>query len=242
MPTFREEARGSSVEFDLELPHHQHPHTPTHTRRSPHNQRHHYYHQNTKTKNTRLQWPASVEERRPVALPFRPRSPHPHPPQPARTRPPQPPPPPRPQRLLPRRLLLKDRVCLARWPVLLRAWIPCDQRLLPSGSRHHASHAQHMLTHPPSGVAVGSSIGHAVGGWFSGGSSAPAEASPQSTDFAAQHQSSSASAAQMQQATGPCANDVTSFRKCMDENQGSLTICGWYLDQLKACQAAAGQY
>jgi hypothetical protein len=42
--------------------------------------------------------------------------------------------------------------------------------------------------------------------------------------------------------SGPCANDVQSFRKCMDENQGSLTICGWYLDQLKACQAAAGQY
>ncbi|KAF2856495.1 hypothetical protein T440DRAFT_503214 [Plenodomus tracheiphilus IPT5] len=92
------------------------------------------------------------------------------------------------------------------------------------------------------GVAVGSSIGHAVGGWFSGGSSAPAEASPQNTDFAAQHQDPSASTSQMQQASGPCANDVNTFRKCMDENQGSLTICGWYLDQLKACQQAAGQY
>ncbi|OAL05630.1 hypothetical protein IQ06DRAFT_289742 [Phaeosphaeriaceae sp. SRC1lsM3a] len=87
------------------------------------------------------------------------------------------------------------------------------------------------------GVAVGSSIGHAVGGFFSGGSSAPAEATPQNTDFAQQHQNT----AQMQ-STGACANDVNQFRKCMDENQGSLTICGWYLDQLKACQAAAGQY
>lgn len=89
------------------------------------------------------------------------------------------------------------------------------------------------------GVAVGSSIGHAVGGWFSGGGSseAPAAASPQNTDFAQQHQQSSA---QMQ--GGACATDVNNFRKCMDENQGSLTICGWYLDQLKACQAAAGQY
>ncbi|KAL5117726.1 hypothetical protein ACEQ8H_004336 [Pleosporales sp. CAS-2024a] len=87
------------------------------------------------------------------------------------------------------------------------------------------------------GVAVGSSIGHAVGGWFSGGSSSePAAASPQNTDFAQQHQS-----AQMQ-STGACATDVNNFRKCMDDNQGSLTICGWYLDQLKACQAAAGQY
>ncbi|KAH7405650.1 hypothetical protein DE146DRAFT_753655 [Phaeosphaeria sp. MPI-PUGE-AT-0046c] len=88
------------------------------------------------------------------------------------------------------------------------------------------------------GVAVGSSIGHAVGGFFGGGSSsAPAEAAPQNTDFAQQHQNT----AQMQ-SSGACANDINQFRTCMDENQGSLTICGWYLDQLKACQAAAGQY
>jgi hypothetical protein len=28
----------------------------------------------------------------------------------------------------------------------------------------------------------------------------------------------------------------------MDQNQGDLNICGWYLDQLKACQQAANQY
>jgi hypothetical protein len=44
------------------------------------------------------------------------------------------------------------------------------------------------------------------------------------------------------QQSGACANDVNQFRKCMDDNQGSLTICGWYLDQLKACQQAASQY
>jgi len=90
----------------------------------------------------------------------------------------------------------------------------------------------------PSGVAVGSSIGHAVGGWFGGGSSAPAEANPSSAEFQTQHQVNTSAQAQ----AGPCAENVTSFRNCMDENQGSLTICGWYLDQLKACQAAAGQY
>jgi hypothetical protein len=44
------------------------------------------------------------------------------------------------------------------------------------------------------------------------------------------------------QAPRACETDVTNFRRCMDENQGSLTICGWYLDQLKACQSAASQY
>ncbi|KAF2205943.1 hypothetical protein GQ43DRAFT_436538 [Delitschia confertaspora ATCC 74209] len=90
------------------------------------------------------------------------------------------------------------------------------------------------------GVAVGSSIGHAIGGFFSGGSSsAPTEASPQSTEFAQQHQQVNTQAAS---GSGVCAADVNNFRKCMDDNKGDLTICGWYLDQLKACQQAASQY
>jgi hypothetical protein len=73
-----------------------------------------------------------------------------------------------------------------------------------------------------SGVAVGSSIGHAIGGFFGGGSStsAPMDASPQ------------ASAAPTPQ----------NFTKCMDDNGGNMQICNWYLEQLKACQAAASQY
>jgi hypothetical protein len=94
-----------------------------------------------------------------------------------------------------------------------------------------------------SGVAVGSSIGHAVGGWFGGGSSAPADAAPQNTEFAQAHQDTVQMSQTSQMSTsGACGTDVNNFRKCMDENQGSLTICGWYLDQLKACQQAAGQY
>lgn len=139
--------------------------------------------------------------------------------------------------LLPQRprplLLPRAPVCLARWPPPLRMYpFLASRRLL-----YEQRHLCHILT-LCSGVAVGSSIGHAVGGWFSGGSSAPAEANPQSTEFQSQHQVNTSAQAQ----TGPCAENVTSFRRCMDENQGSLTICGWYLDQLKACQAAAGQY
>ncbi|KAK7731340.1 hypothetical protein SLS57_001276 [Botryosphaeria dothidea] len=87
------------------------------------------------------------------------------------------------------------------------------------------------------GVAVGSSIGHAIGGFFGGGgSSAPAEAQQQQTAV------DSYSSAQQNNGSTVCAQDIQNFRKCMDENQGSLTICGWYLDQLKACQQAASQY
>ncbi|GAD92203.1 hypothetical protein AN4755.2 [Paecilomyces variotii No. 5] len=94
------------------------------------------------------------------------------------------------------------------------------------------------------GVAVGSSIGHAIGGFFSGGSSAPAEAQ-QAPPAQAQPMDNGLyqSAASTNSWENPaCANDVQNFRKCMDDNQGNLSICGWYLDQLKACQAAAKQY
>ncbi len=98
-----------------------------------------------------------------------------------------------------------------------------------------------------SGVAVGSSIGHAIGGFFGGGSSsAPVEQAQQPTDAYAHtgnamdnrlySQSSSTEAA------GPCASDIKSFTDCMNQNQGNMTICGWYLEQLKACQQAARQY
>ncbi|KAL1851852.1 hypothetical protein Plec18170_006155 [Paecilomyces lecythidis] len=94
------------------------------------------------------------------------------------------------------------------------------------------------------GVAVGSSIGHAIGGFFSGGSSAPAEAQ-QAPPAQAQPMDNGLyqSAASTNSYENPaCATDVQNFRKCMDDNQGNLSICGWYLDQLKACQAAARPY
>lgn len=83
-----------------------------------------------------------------------------------------------------------------------------------------------------SGVAVGSSIGHAIGGMFGGGgSSEPAQASPQATQQPQNDQ------------WGPnCSLATKSFTNCMDEHQGNMSICGWYMEQLKACQAAASQY
>ena len=99
------------------------------------------------------------------------------------------------------------------------------------------------------GVAVGSSIGHAIGNLLTGGgssSSAPAEQQQQQAPAPAPamdtglYQSASSSSAWDTPAA--CATDAQNFRKCMDEHQGNMTICGWYLDQLKACQAAAKQY
>lgn len=88
-----------------------------------------------------------------------------------------------------------------------------------------------------SGVAVGSSIGHALGGFFGGGSAQqPAEAQQQAGN------SDMYAGSQAQGGSRVCEQDVSNFRRCMDENRGDLMVCGWYLDQLKACQQAASQY
>lgn len=90
------------------------------------------------------------------------------------------------------------------------------------------------------GVAVGSTIGHTLGagitGMFGGGSSAPAEAAPAPVAAAAPAQ------VQQQQATGACEADARAFTKCLDENNGNMQICDWYLQALKACQQAASSY
>ncbi|KAK7541309.1 hypothetical protein BKA81DRAFT_306272 [Phyllosticta paracitricarpa] len=131
---------------------------------------------------------------------------------------------------------------------------PAPQQHRPATTAAHPPQ-QHQQPHPPAaqapaasqgpglfgqmastaaGVAVGSSIGHAIGGFFGGGSSAPAEAAPQAPAAGASEY--------QQQAPKVCENDVNAFKQCMDQNEGSLTICGWYLDQLKACQQAASRY
>ncbi|KAH6855106.1 hypothetical protein B0I37DRAFT_363925 [Chaetomium sp. MPI-CAGE-AT-0009] len=84
------------------------------------------------------------------------------------------------------------------------------------------------------GVAIGSTIGNMVGnslgGLFGGGSSAE----PLPATQTAQTNNSSWG--------NNCAGATEQFTKCMDEQGGNMQICGWYLEQLKACQAAARQY
>ena len=77
---------------------------------------------------------------------------------------------------------------------------------------------------------MGSSIGHAIGGMFGGGSTQPAE--QQAADNAVSNQASSDS--YQNSAWGPrsCEVDAKQFTKCLDENQGNMQTCGWYLEQL----------
>lgn len=81
-----------------------------------------------------------------------------------------------------------------------------------------------------SGVAVGSSIGHAIGGFFGGGSSTAPPAETQQNSVAAQGNET----AYENNSWGArsCEVDAKQFTKCLDENGGNMQICGWYLEQL----------
>lgn len=134
--------------------------------------------------------------------------------------------------LLPPLLLQQQLQPKAKVPVFLVRW-QAPQRKLPSPKskppKDLSCHCHQRTDKLCRGVAVGSSIGHAIGGLFGGGSSAaaPVEQQP-SAAVATQNQE------QAQNNWGPrsCETDARSFTKCLDENQGNMQICGWYLEQL----------
>ncbi|KAM0816318.1 putative CHCH domain-containing protein [Seiridium cardinale] len=112
------------------------------------------------------------------------------------------------------------------------AQAPPQQHAAPAPAPSQGPGLFGQMASTAAGVAVGSSIGHAIGGFFGGGSSAPAESvSPQATQTQ-----------QNNEWGNNCAGATQSFTKCMDDHSGNMQICGWYLEQLKACQAAATQY
>lgn len=85
------------------------------------------------------------------------------------------------------------------------------------------------------GVAVGSTIGHTLGAGITsmfGGSSSSAPVEHQQV----------AQTQQYQEQTRTCDADARTFTRCLEENGGDMQICGYYLQQLKACQEAARPY
>ncbi|KAH3666115.1 hypothetical protein OGAPHI_004304 [Ogataea philodendri] len=88
------------------------------------------------------------------------------------------------------------------------------------------------------GVAVGSAVGHTIGAGISGmfgSSSQPAEYQQQQVQAAPAQQ-------QYQQQSPACDADARNFTRCLEESNGNFQACDFYLQQLKACQAAASQY
>ncbi|KAH0835835.1 hypothetical protein J3R83DRAFT_9703 [Lanmaoa asiatica] len=79
-------------------------------------------------------------------------------------------------------------------------------------------------------VAVGSAVGHGISHMLFGGSSSATTAEPAAP---VQQQQSFQSAP-------ACDAQAKDFTRCLDK--ADLQSCSYYLEQLKACQAAAAQY
>ena len=127
----------------------------------------------------------------------------------------------------------RERECNRNWGYPPRLfWMPLPIYLLNSRPcRRMPQEVPFQLTNPfsrHSGVAVGSSIGHAVGSLFTGGgSSGEADAPPASA--------APAQAQQQQQqppAFGQCQAAFNMFSQCMDQNGNDGNACQWYWHQL----------
>jgi hypothetical protein len=89
------------------------------------------------------------------------------------------------------------------------------------------------------GVAVGSAVGHTLGAGltsiFSGSSDAPAQQQAQQVPVAQTQ-------AYANENANVCDTDARNFTRCLEDSNGNYQACDFYLQQLKACQAAAKQY
>lgn len=77
---------------------------------------------------------------------------------------------------------------------------------------------------------MGSSIGHAVGGFFGGNSGHAVE--NQAADSSVSSGSNNAVDRGNQWGEPSCDTAAKQFATCMGDNGGNMQICQWYLDQL----------
>ncbi|WVR05487.1 hypothetical protein IAU60_002503 [Kwoniella sp. DSM 27419] len=82
------------------------------------------------------------------------------------------------------------------------------------------------------GAMAGSVVGHGISNMLFGGSR-PAEAAPAQAQAAPMDQ---------QQFGQSCDIQAKDFTKCLEATNGDMQSCGYYLEALKACQAAARPY
>ncbi|UZJ54093.1 hypothetical protein CBS101457_003413 [Exobasidium rhododendri] len=92
------------------------------------------------------------------------------------------------------------------------------------------------------GVAVGSSLGHAMSGFFGGGGSSEPAPEAQSTNSPAQWNEQGFNNNNSQSGSVSCEVQSKDFLRCLDATNNSMDSCAFYLDQLKACQAQARNY
>lgn len=74
---------------------------------------------------------------------------------------------------------------------------------------------------------------------FGGGGSTQAEQQPADNSLSSQGQETNYQ--NNSWGARSCDNDAKTFTKCLDENQGNMQICGWYLEQLVRASGSFGK-
>ncbi|ORZ10520.1 hypothetical protein BCR42DRAFT_422544 [Absidia repens] len=134
--------------------------------------------------------------------------------------------------------------------------VPQRQAPPPQQQQHQTSPVAHQqqprqpglfgqMASTAAGVAVGSSVGHAIGSMFTGGQAqdTPPPMDQQQQQPVEQQQYAGQQQQQQQNAVaGNCEADAKAFTKCLEDNTNDISACQWYLDQLKSCRQMAQQY
>ncbi|RIA95902.1 hypothetical protein C1645_756289 [Glomus cerebriforme] len=95
------------------------------------------------------------------------------------------------------------------------------------------------------GVAVGHTIGHGITGLFSGGSSSETPTSQDQTQYAPQTQDGQPQYQTFQNdnyGAASCEGDAKALTKCLELNNHNISLCQYYLENLKACQQMASRF
>lgn len=89
------------------------------------------------------------------------------------------------------------------------------------------------------GVAIGSTVGHAVSGALFGGGSEQPATYPQDAGTAAPYQGYNQPISAQQQIQGACQLELQQFVECA-QNQRDITLCQGFNEALKQCKMANG--
>jgi len=119
--------------------------------------------------------------------------------------------------------------------------VPSKQPTTLAGQRSPGLFGQMAST--AAGVAVGHSIGHGITGMLSGGGSSetPASQDPQ-TQYTSQGQPQYQDFQNDNYGGASCEKDAKALTKCLELNNHNISLCQYYLENLKACQQMASQF
>lgn len=91
------------------------------------------------------------------------------------------------------------------------------------------------------GVAVGSAVGHTIGAGLTGLFGGSRSEQPVQQE-AAPAEAAAPAATQTDPAEKPCAFDAQNLARCLEDSDGDITACDYYMQMLKSCKAASKEY